>query len=214
MLTNERTDWTAYYAEEKIPAFILKAVGRHIRRNLSKFVDCSRPITIAELGGANTVFYDLLKSAIPIAGYHVLDNNSYGLARSRARYPDDPALHTHLIDVLDDSAYRLALNVDLVMSFGLVEHFAPADTRKCIASHFALAKPGGTVLISFPTPTLVYRAVRGLMERARRWDFPDERPLMMPEIEPILAEHGSVLRHHRIWSTLVTQLMTVTRVGL
>jgi hypothetical protein len=211
--SDARTDWTAYYKEEKLPPFILNAMSKHILDCILRFVDCSGELSIAELGGAGTLIYERLKPAVPIAEYHVLDSNEFGLAHTREKYPDDPRLHTHFVDLLDDAIYRNPLKADLVMSFGLVEHFAPAETARCIDAHFALTKPGGTVIISFPTPTPIYRTVRGLMELANRWDFPDERPLTMAEVGPVLGRNGDLLEHHKIWATLVTQLITVTRVA-
>ncbi len=68
----------------------------------------------------------------------------------------------------------LGFQADVVFSIGLIEHFDPAGTRQAIEAHFALLKPGGYAIISYPTPTWLYRAARTLTEAAGLWKFHDE----------------------------------------
>ena len=79
---------------------------------------------------------------------------------------------------------------DIVFSVGLIEHFDPAGTARVVAAHFDYLRPGGTAIITFPTPTWLYRVVRGLAEMTNNWIFHDERPLRLPEFERAVAGLG------------------------
>ena len=61
------------------------------------------------------------------------------------------------------------------------------------------------MIITAPTPTWLYRTVRGAAEAIGVWAFPDERPLRPAEI--ISAGEGlGVLRHAAtLWPQVLTQ---------
>jgi SAM-dependent methyltransferase len=82
---------------------------------------------------------------------------------------------------------------DIVFSVGLVEHFNPAQTREAVLAHFNLLKPGGVAIITFPTPTALYRLARRLIEMAGMWKFPDERPLRPREVIDAIVQRGDLL---------------------
>jgi 2-polyprenyl-3-methyl-5-hydroxy-6-metoxy-1,4-benzoquinol methylase len=65
---------------------------------------------------------------------------------------------------------------DVVFSVGLIEHFDQSGTNAMIRAHFKALKPAGCAIISFPTPTWLYRAAPRLAETLGLWKFPDERP--------------------------------------
>jgi predicted SAM-dependent methyltransferase len=100
---------------------------------------------------------------------------------------------------------------DVVYSVGLIEHFDAANTRVAIRSHFRLLKPGGIAVISFPTPTLLYRVARTLCEVLRVWKFHDERPLTRDEVVRTLDEEGEILEEKTLWPLILTQQMIVIR---
>jgi len=94
---------------------------------------------------------------------------------------------------------------------GLVEHFSVADTQRVIESHFAQPKPGGIAVISFPTPTLLYRAARFLTGELGMWNFPDERPLHRAEVASTLEKHGELFSEKLLWPLVFTQRIMVVR---
>jgi predicted SAM-dependent methyltransferase len=114
----------------------------------------------------------------------------------------------HLRDVLELTS---EMQADLVFSVGLVEHFEPAETRKAVLAHFDVLRPGGTAIITFPTPTLLYRAARRLIEAAGMWGFPDERPLQAAEVIAAIRERGEVLEQRVLWPLILTQGFVVAR---
>ena len=58
----------------------------------------------------------------------------------------------------------LGLKVDAVFSVGLIEHFDRSGTREAVLAHLRLLDDGGVAIISYPTPTLLYRAARSVTE--------------------------------------------------
>jgi hypothetical protein len=67
------------------------------------------------------------------------------------------------------------------------------------------------VIITFPTPTWLYRVTRRLAELAGVWAFPDERPLDMAEVTGEIARHGDLLEGRIHWPMVLTQAMVVAR---
>jgi SAM-dependent methyltransferase len=100
---------------------------------------------------------------------------------------------------------------DLVFSVGLIEHFDPADTRKAVQAHFDALRPGGVAILSFPTPTLLYRTTRRVIELLGMWKFHDERPLTPREVTASIEECGDVLTSKTLWPLLLTQELIVAR---
>jgi predicted SAM-dependent methyltransferase len=111
----------------------------------------------------------------------------------------------------DCRAVTLDLEADAVFSVGLIEHFDPAGTRQAIGSHFALLKPGGCAVISFPTPTWLYRVARWLTEAVGAWKFPDERPLDRAEVLSAASQFGQVEFEKILWPIVFTQRLMVFR---
>jgi len=100
---------------------------------------------------------------------------------------------------------------DVVFSVGLIEHFDPEDTRKAVHAHFDVLRPGGLLILSFPTPTLLYRITRKLIESLGMWKFPDERALTPDEVAASVEEYGDVLTTKTLWPLLLTQSLVVAR---
>ncbi len=204
------TDWTRYY--RSVPP-----TARLARRHTAKvLVDVLRrfaprgPVTIAEYGGANSCFIDSLRRHIRPSAYHVIDTNRYGLELLRRKVNADPNVHLHEASVLTGLKMTPA---DVVFSVGLIEHFSPADTRRAVEAHFKLARPGGLVVLSFPTPTLLYRFTRAVCEMFAVWAFPDERPLGRPEVIAAIGNRGRVLYEKVLWRLLLTQRLMVIDVA-
>src|SRR5204863_7561474 len=126
------------------------------------------------IGGANSCFIDAILAELRPRRYHVIDTNQYGLDLLRGRLGEHSPVILERGDVLTPPR---ALDADAVFSVGLIEHFDRERTRAAVLNHMSLVKPGGCVILSFPTPTWLYRAARSVTEFAGAWKFPDERPL-------------------------------------
>jgi cyclopropane fatty-acyl-phospholipid synthase-like methyltransferase len=103
----------------------------------------------------------------------------------------------------------LPVKVDAVFSVGLIEHFDPAGTREAVQAHLSLLERGGGAIISYPTPTVLYRLARGVTEAMGLWKFPDERPLGRAEILDSIAGRGKVLFEKTLWPLVFTQHLMV-----
>ena len=206
------TDWTAYYAHVAPTAkltrryttsVLLDAIGAH-----ASAAHAGAGLAIVEIGGANSCFLNPILTAIGCRSYDVVDTNEYGLSLLAGRPEGSRVLGLHRQSVLE---LQMPAEADLVFSVGLIEHFDPADTRKAVQAHFDALRPGGVAILSFPTPTLLYRITRRVIELLGMWKFHDERPLMPREVTASIEECGDVLTSKTLWPLLLTQELIVAR---
>ena len=204
------TDWTRYY-ESPFPAarFTRRITGRILVNMLASASFPSGSGGIIELGGGNSAFCDTLMRHFCPSHYTVVDSNPHGVEMFRASHPepDTKAICSDIL-TLDLASFEPA---DLVFSVGLVEHFSEGQTKLAIRRHFELVKPGGLVLISFPTPTFSYRLIRRAAETLGIWRFPDERPIPLEDAVRLCAEHGDVLAKRLNRAILLTQGIVLAR---
>jgi cyclopropane fatty-acyl-phospholipid synthase-like methyltransferase len=140
----------------------------------------------------------------------VIDTNEHGLELLRKRFPESRRVTATNLDVLKlPPGGDLA---DVVFSVGLVEHFSTRDTAEAVRAHFALVKESGLVIITFPTPTRLYRAARTACEFIGVWRFPDERPLDPEEVLRVAREWGTVVLEKTLWPLIFTQYFIAVRV--
>jgi SAM-dependent methyltransferase len=161
-----------------------------------------------EIGGANSCFIDSIMAAIETRLYDVIDTNEFGLSLLARRFGE-----AGKVGLFRQSVLALAYDrpADLVFSVGLVEHFMPAETRAAVLAHFDALRPGGTLILTFPTPTLLYRVTRKLIEMCGMWKFPDERPLQPGEVLAAIRERGEILYRKTLWPQILTQHLVVAR---
>jgi putative flippase GtrA/SAM-dependent methyltransferase len=201
------TDWDRYYRSPAPTARLTRRyTARVVASALRRFG--GRIERLAELGGANSCFLETIQAEIAPREYHVIDTNAYGLALLRDSGVAAQGVIAHQANCLD---LRLDLEADAVFSVGLIEHFDRAGTRKAVKSHFALIKPGGCAILSFPTATWVYRGARWIAEAAGWWRFPDERPLDRAEVAAAAREFGEIEFERILWPTVFTQRLMVFR---
>jgi hypothetical protein len=206
----EVTDWEAYYRRAFWPAALTRRhTGQVLLRLCRRFAP--RPasgLVVAELGGADSCFYNALVRGLRPRQYHAIDSCAPGLERLAARRLPGVETVLHHQDVL---AALPGLRADLVFSVGLIEHVALADLPRAVAAHFELAAPGGLVIMSFPSPTWLYRLSRAVAEALGLWRFPDERPLARAQVLPLLEPSGRELASAIIWPIFFTQTIMAVR---
>jgi cyclopropane fatty-acyl-phospholipid synthase-like methyltransferase len=207
-LKPEQTDWDSYYARPYRTASLTRKHTASVLVDLLRKNNGARA-SILEFGGANSCFIDQILEEVAPARYDVIDSNQLGLDLLHSRYAGDDRVSVSLGDVLTPSEPgRL---YDIVFSVGLIEHFDPAGTAKAVAAHFRYLRPGGTAIITFPTPTWLYRSVRGLAEITNNWIFHDERPLRLPEFERAVAGLGEIKSARILWPLILTQYCVEVR---
>lgn len=196
------TDWDGYYRSPAPTAHVTrKYTGRALVDALRRFGGTIE--RLVEFGGANSCFLEKISAEVSPREYHVVDTNAYGLSLL-----NKSSVTTHLEDC---RTVQLELQADAAFSIGLIEHFDPVGTRQAILAHFRLLKPGGCAIISFPTPTWLYRAARWLAESAGAWKFPDERPLDRAEVVNAVGEVGRLEFERVLWPIVFTQRLMVFR---
>jgi SAM-dependent methyltransferase len=126
----------------------------------------------------------------------------------RKRLAGNAAVQLHQQSVLDMSLDRKA---DVVFSVGLVEHFDASGTRQAVLAHFDVLRPGGTLILTFPRPTPLYRVTRRLIEMLGMWKFHDERPLEPAEVLEAVRGRGEVVYQKTLWPLILTQHLIVAR---
>jgi SAM-dependent methyltransferase len=200
------TDWNVYYQRDPAASRFTRPIVE--REFISAFKRFSVPNPVVlELGGAGSRVIDSVMRQMTPVEYHVVDSNQYGLdlLRDRLHRPD---VYFHREDVLK---LHLPVQADAAFSLGLIEHFDEAGTREAIHAHFRHLKPGGVAIISFPTPTLLYRGTRRAAELAGKWIFHDERPLRLAEAARAVEGQGEIVYHRLIWPIFLTQTLVVAR---
>jgi putative flippase GtrA len=204
------TDWDAYYRRPAAFAPITRRfTERVILREAGRVFRATAPSHIVELGGGNSPFLAALRARYPAARLTAIDTNALGLGLLQARLPADPGLTLVERDVL--TPVPEIGDADLVFSVGLIEHFDAAETARAIGAHFDLVRDGGTVLITYPTPTWLYRTIRSAAELLGVWEFPDERPLERGEVNAVVAQHGEIVDGFINWPVVLTQAVVVSR---
>ncbi|HEU0123617.1 MAG TPA: GtrA family protein [Bryobacteraceae bacterium] len=207
----EATDWDSYYKNVPKTAHLTRKVTANaISHALTAFRAPNAPApVILEIGGANSCFMDRVVADLRPREYHVMDTNRHGLdlLERRSAGAASPVL-CHEENCLHPST---RMEADIVFSIGLIEHFDPEGTRQAIKTHFDLLKPGGWALISFPTPTWLYRVARGMVSALGQWKFPDERPLQREEVAATLADYGEVVHERLLWPLIFTQRLMLVR---
>jgi cyclopropane fatty-acyl-phospholipid synthase-like methyltransferase len=201
-----KTDWTKYYSDRLVNLTITR---KYTLKKILSYFSKYAPIadTILEIGGGNSCFYEKIQEKYSNAQYKIMDNNSLGIDKFLLQYglSKDHAIKQ---DILEDFS---CVQSDIVFSVGLIEHFTPENTRKCIEAHFKATKAGGIVLITYPTPTWLYRSSRKIIEQFGAWRFHDERPLRNEEVFPVIQEKALLLQHETLWPLILTQEIVVAK---
>jgi putative flippase GtrA len=207
-VSKKATDWDRYYTSVPFTAKLTRRYSTRVLLGAISRHGTKGELAVVEIGGANSCFLDAILSKFPCRSYDVIDTNRYGLSLLEKKAARQGVVRLYQQSVLDLS---LKAEADLVFSVGLVEHFDPAETRKAVLAHFDLLRSGGLAIITFPTPTFLYRAARTLIEAARMWKFSDERPLASSEVLAAMMERGEVLEQKTLWPLILTQYVIIAR---
>lgn len=204
------TDWDGYYLSRKnefsIPRmFSSMLLISEIRKHIDK-VD-----SIVELGGADSCFYKPIRKEFPYARYLVIDKSRVGVEKFNQKHK---SVNTNAFckDLFGNEA-DFREESSLVFSVGLIEHFQKRETAELIGKHFEIASVNGYVLLSYPTPTFMYRAIRYLAELFGVWKFHDERALLFKEVESEVRKYGTMVSRRMNWFIGLTQEIIIAKKG-
>lgn len=208
----KKTDWTQYYNSPYKTASITRKITGHVLiKTIRKYIGNVKNLSIIELGGANSAFLELLIKAFHPLEYIIIDNNQAGLDKTKTRITKDNNVAVLNIDILNLGILKgdIKKQADLVLSIGLIEHFDETGTQKAIKAHFDLLKPKGFAVMTFPTPTMLYKIVRYAAEALGLWIFHDERPLLIEEVLKTAEIYGDNKEFKIIWPIFLTQGVVV-----
>ncbi len=206
----EKTDWTRYYSSPvKTASYARWIVSGELMRVLER-IGVRSGASFAELGGGGSVFLREILRRFSPSGYVIYDNCPAGI--EKVRQWNLPGVRAEWNDLLQDRpGDEPAEWFDCVFSVGLIEHFSPSGTKKIVERHFEYARPGGFVVLFFPTPTRLYRMTRCLSEILHLWIFFDERPLHLNEVEEYVCPYGEIVFRKLIWMNFLTQQILIIR---
>lgn len=201
------TDWDRYYENRTTRTSPTRKITQRILLALFQRLPAAVPKRIIEFGGGDSCFFGAVREQFPQTFYLVVDKSTEGIRRFLAgkERSNCDALQADLL------ANPSLPQADLVYSVGLIEHFTPEETARIIDAHFAATNPGGVVVITYPTPTWLYRVIRGLAEMIGVWRFHDERPLHFREVGPQMEKHGELLYRKINWFIGLTQEIVAVR---
>ncbi len=204
-----KTDWNAYYLKPFKASSVTRKITSSVLRSCFKKFSLVQNPSIIEIGGANSCFYNDIKKDLQPSTYAVIDNNQLGLDKFAERLGKNEQVQLYNDSILHPS---ITITADIVFSVGLIEHFSERDTRIAIQNHFRFTKNNSLVVITYPTPTWLYRLIRFVAEKIGAWSFPDERPLLPAEVIAALPGDVKCLYSCIIWPIFLTQGVIVCRV--
>ena len=201
----KQTNWEQYYHSPLPTSFYSRAVVRKHLLGMIRATKQKKDFSIAELGGGGSCFYEKIKKKFPISEYTIYDSCLAGIQSFLRKYPNGKAVRADLL------TYQTEKKYDLVFSVGLIEHFPIEKTALMIRKHFEMTKPGGYVIIFFPTPTLLYSITRKLAELVGVWQFPDERPVTPDEALKTANHWGTFMKGYTIRANILSQYAALYR---
>lgn len=204
------TDWDAYYQKPFKTASVTRRITtQRILTCFRRYGNDLKDPVILELGGGNSCVYGEISESIRPKKYVIIDKNKKGLEKFNDTYPSAQAVELIEDDVLE--LKKIPQKADICFSIGLIEHFSVNDTKRAIRAHFECIGPDGLVLITFPTPTWLYRITRGAAEALNLWKFPDERPCTLDEVTSEIKNFAEILHSSIIWPIFLTQGLIVAK---
>ncbi|MDR1873232.1 MAG: class I SAM-dependent methyltransferase [Deltaproteobacteria bacterium] len=206
-MENKQTDWDLYYSTRKKHLTLPRRVTlSNILSYMKKYVGVIE--SAVELGGGDSCFMKYILDKNQNLKYYIVDNNKVAINKISSEYSNNNNIVPVYADILST---QLSFNADFVLSVGLIEHFNIENTAKCIKYHFDSVKKGGKILITFPTPTLLYKIIRYSAEILNIWMFPDERPLLKDEVFNEIYKYGNILDYKTTYLIGLTQIIVIAQ---
>jgi hypothetical protein len=204
------TNWDVYYNNIPCTAKITRKITTNILLELFKRHGVKKGCQIAEPGGANSCFYDAIRKQFSPKKYVIIDTNEIGMSMFLQKQSGNTGVEGWRENILSIDRVEKEM-FDCVFSVGLIEHFSPEGTKLAIDAHFHLTRPGGLVVLLFPTLDIVYKITRSTLELTGFWGFPDERPLSIAEVRDTSLRFGDILEEKMNRKILLTQGIVCTR---
>jgi 2-polyprenyl-3-methyl-5-hydroxy-6-metoxy-1,4-benzoquinol methylase len=178
MMSSE--EWGKVWSSRRRGQIIKERVKNRALHGLTMLIKswadlCEPEPSIVELGCAPGEMLRRIKSAVPEAKLKGIDYSENGLEQTKKSL-QEYGINADLIlgDIFSFTPSSLS---DLVVSFGLIEHFT--DPAEVIRMHRKFAKPGG--LIAVTVPNFAHPVVVKALRRYRPHDLETHRLEIMSE---------------------------------
>lgn len=207
------TDWEAYYRRRSLGSYLTRPLtARIVVQAITRAVGTKRNLTLVEFGGGNSCVLPAILRTGRVAEYGIYDSSPQGIRLARKNFKrvgQSSRWWAKKTDLLGSAVP--SLKADGCVSLGLIEHFSPRERVRLLRRHFQMVKKGGFILVTFPTPTWLYRLIRRTAEWLGQWRFPDETPLTMAQIESEAPRGSRVILRKLIWTAGLTQGLVLFR---
>lgn len=200
---DKATDWTKYYSRKK--SRVSSFTQKYTLNELMKYFKDN--VSVLELGGGNSCFAEDICNKKQLNRYDIIDNNELSVEMFNSINLNTES-KGYCINLLEKAEFDN--RYDVVFSVGLIEHFRGEAIDTIIGKHFEFCSEGGLVVITFPTPTLKYRVCRKMMELLGVWQFWDEKPLRIEDVEESFKKRGTVSTYYINRKLPLTQMVVVT----
>jgi trans-aconitate methyltransferase len=186
------TNWDRYYRRIKISQITLGVIWKAYVDLLSE-VQFGEPVKIIELGcgtGYNTL---QLTKLFPASKVTLVDANPNVLTVAEKKLSRLGCEKEFLLQ--DLFGLDLSEKYDIAHSQGLLEHYPVERRRELIHLHRELLTESGVAVIIVPTPSLVYRLWRGMLEMMHLWIYTDETAITRAEFgDDLEASNMQILK--------------------
>ena len=153
----DRNFWKAFWESKKDLIFSIKP-DYYFGNIMAKLIADKGVKTAIELGGFPGYYATYLKKYqhldTTLFDYYIDEDIINRLLEKNGLKPGD----IHIIES-DLFTYQTQQSYDMVLSFGLIEHFS--DTKDIISRHLQFLKPGGVLFITLPN----FKGVNGWVQR-------------------------------------------------
>lgn len=150
----------------------------HVDRMLAKY---DRPTLLeAGCGLGQWLYYALERGDGRAIG---LDLTAETLERVRASRTLEP--HADRVQLVVGDMRRMPLAdacVDIVFSFGVIEHVLAEDSQTTVREFFRVLKPGGRLLLATPNVWCAHTVTRPLLQLVGKWRVGFERSISAREL--------------------------------
>jgi len=205
----KKTDLDNYYKKPYFfSRFSRKITSNLLLKLMKKYLKNNNSLEIIELGGGNSCVFALIENEFKPQKYIIIDNNQISLDKfieNNSKRDNVLLINKDILNVEKN------FSSDLVLSIGLIEHFDENNTKNVIINHFNNVKENGLIIMSFPTPTFLYKITRKISQLLGLWIFHDERPLKMKEVLDTAKNYGEILECKIVWPIFLTQGFVVIK---
>ncbi|MBD5635935.1 MAG: class I SAM-dependent methyltransferase, partial [Candidatus Eremiobacteraeota bacterium] len=184
--TKLKQTWENVWRADDIEAKHLDALSAHpspntklFRPHVERMLALHRDGTLLEAGCGlgQWLFFALERGTKHAIG---LDLTADTLRRLRKSETLRSYFDEGRIELLEGDMRAIPLaaeSVDLIFSFGVIEHVVSRDSQKTVDEFFRVLRPGGRILLATPNVWSMHSVTRPILQALRKWRVGFERSI-------------------------------------